>query len=106
MPVSTISDIETERLILRGPTTADLDDWVATIWGDVEVMRYMPRSTDAPEVRAQGVLDWFTEVREQHQVGAWVITDKTTGQFMGHAILAFREAFGEPELGYALGKAF
>ena len=106
MAVSPIPDIETERLILRGPTAADLDDWAATIWGDSEVMRYMPRSDDAPEVVAQGVLEFFNQVREQQQIGTWVITNKADGRFMGHCILAYREAFGEPELGYALGKAF
>jgi RimJ/RimL family protein N-acetyltransferase len=106
MMVMNTPDIETERLILRGPTDADLDDWVACIWSDADVMRYMPRSTDAPEVRAQGTLAFFTRVREQQQVGAWMVTRKADGQFMGHCMLAYREAFGEPELGYALGKAF
>jgi ribosomal-protein-alanine N-acetyltransferase len=106
MATAHIPDIETERLILRGPTSDDWDDWVASIWGDPEVMRYMPRSTDAPEVRAQGTLAFFTRIREQHQVGAWMITRKADGQFLGHGMLAYREAFDEPELGYALGKAF
>jgi ribosomal-protein-alanine N-acetyltransferase len=101
-----IPDIETERLILRRLTDADLDDWVACIWSDADVMRYMPRSTDAPEVRAQGTLAFFTRVREQQQVGAWMVTKKADQQFMGHCMLAYREAFGAPELGYALGKAF
>jgi [ribosomal protein S5]-alanine N-acetyltransferase len=106
MATSNIPDIETERLLLREPTSADLDAWVASIWADPGVMRYMPRSTDAPEVRAQGTLDFFTRIREQYQVGAWMVTKKADGQFMGHSMLAYREAFGEPELGYALGKAF
>jgi ribosomal-protein-alanine N-acetyltransferase len=106
MMVMNVPDIETERLILRGPTDADLDDWVACIWSDADVMRYMPRSTDAPEVRAQGALAFFNRIREQRQVGAWMVTKKADGQFIGHCMLAHREAFGEPELGYALGKAF
>jgi RimJ/RimL family protein N-acetyltransferase len=106
MMVRNTPDIETERLVLRGPMDADLDSWVAYIWSDDEVMRYMPRSTDAPEVRAQGTLAFFTRIREQRQVGAWMVTRKADGQFMGHCMLAHREAFGEPELGYALGKAF
>jgi ribosomal-protein-alanine N-acetyltransferase len=106
MMVINIPDIETERLILRGPTDADLDDWVACIWTDPDVMRHMPRSTDAPEVRAQGTLAFFTRIRGQQQVGAWMVTKKADGQFMGHCMLAHREAFGEPELGYALGRAF
>lgn len=106
MAAVAIPEIETERLILRGPTSADLDDWARSIWGDPEVMRYMPRSSDAPEVRAEGTLAFFTGIREQHQVGAWMVTKKADSQFMGHCMLAYREVFGEPELGYALGKAF
>jgi ribosomal-protein-alanine N-acetyltransferase len=106
MMMINMPDIETERLILRGPADADLDNWVACVWSDADVMRYMPRSTDAPEVRAQGTLAFFTHVRDQQQVGAWMVTKKADGQFMGHCMLAHREAFGEPELGYALGKAF
>jgi ribosomal-protein-alanine N-acetyltransferase len=102
---SQLSDIETERLVLRGPTAADLDDWVATIFGDPEVMKYMPRVGE-PASAAAKVLDSFTQLREQQQVGAWVITSKADGRFMGHSILAHRAAFDEPELGYALGKAF
>jgi RimJ/RimL family protein N-acetyltransferase len=86
--------------------TTDLDDWAATIWSDPDVMAYMPRSSDPPDVRAKATLGFFDQLREQQRIGAWMITNKADGEFMGHAILAFREAFGEPELGYALGKAF
>lgn len=99
-------NIETERLILRAANDADLDDWVATIWADVEVMRYMPRSSDPPDERAQKTLGFFQQLREQQNVSAWAVTRRTNGQFMGHSILAYREAFGEPELGYALGREF
>jgi [ribosomal protein S5]-alanine N-acetyltransferase len=101
-----VPDLTTERLVLRGPTTTDLDTWVATIWSDPDVMRFMPKSTDPPDVFANVVLGFFNELREQQRVGAWVIADRADGQFLGHAILAHREAFDEPELGYALGKAF
>lgn len=106
MAASHLPDIETERLILRKPTSADLVDWVARIWGDDDVLRYMPRSADAPEMRARVMLDFFTRVREQQAIGGWMVTHKTDGQFMGHCILAYREAFGEHALAYGLGKAF
>ncbi len=101
-----ISDIETERLILRGPTSGDVDAWATVIFADPVVMRYMPRASVAPEEMATNVAAWFTQLRDQHQVGGWLITNKADGQFMGHCILAYREAFGECELGYALGQAF
>lgn len=106
MVMSQLPDIETERLVLRGPTARDLDDWVTTIFGDSEAMRFMPRSSDPPDVLATTVLDSFHQLRERQRVGAWVITSRTDGRFMGHAILAERDAFDEPELGYALGKEF
>ena len=79
---------------------------MATIWTDAEVMRYMPRSTDPPEVRARSTLTFFTELRSRRQIGAWFVTDKAGGRFLGHCMLAHRESFGEPELGYALGREF
>jgi RimJ/RimL family protein N-acetyltransferase len=106
MTALTIPDIETERLILRGPTAADLNDWVTCIWSDPEVMRYMPRMDNTPDAFARAVLSGFTNVREQQQVAAWVITDKADGRFMGHCMLRYREALNDHELGYALGKAF
>jgi RimJ/RimL family protein N-acetyltransferase len=106
MTTSNIADIETERLILRGPTEADLPDWTACIWSDAEVMRYMPRMDDTPDAKAKAVLTGFTTVREERQVGAWVITEKADGRFMGHCMLRYREALNDHELGYALGKVF
>jgi ribosomal-protein-alanine N-acetyltransferase len=106
MATSHVPDIETARLILRGPTSADLQDWATYVWGDPDVMRYMPRSDQAPYARAEALLAFFNTVREQQQVGAWVITHKADGQFMGHGMLVYREAFNAPELGYALGKSF
>lgn len=106
MTALTIPDIETERLILRGPTEADLGDWTDCIWSDPEVMRYMPRMDDTPDAFAKAVLAGFTNAREQRQVGAWVIADKADGRFMGHCMLRYREALNDHELGYALGKAF
>lgn len=106
MTASNIPDIETERLILRGPTEADLADWTACIWSDPEVMRYMPRMDDTPDAFAKAVLAGFTSAREQQRVGAWVITDKADGRFMGHCMLRYRETLDDHELGYALGKAF
>jgi [ribosomal protein S5]-alanine N-acetyltransferase len=107
MAAAHVPDIETERLLLRGPTSADLPSWVACIWGDPEVMRYMPQMGETPpDAFGQGVLTFFTRVRDQQQVGAWAITNKADGRFMGHCMLTYREAFDEHELGYALGKAF
>jgi RimJ/RimL family protein N-acetyltransferase len=107
MATSHVPDIETERLLLRGPTNDDLPSWVACIWADPEVMRYMPRMGETPpDEFGQGVLTFFTGVRDRQQVGAWAITDKADGRFMGHCMLTYREAFSQHELGYALGKAF
>lgn len=106
MAPARIPGIETERLILRGPTRGDVGAWATVIFADPLVMRYMPRASVAPEETAESLVAWFTELREQQQVGGWLVTKKTDGQFMGHSILAHREAFGECELGYALGQAF
>jgi RimJ/RimL family protein N-acetyltransferase len=53
MVTSPVPDLVTDRLLLRAPATSDVADWAATIWGDAEVMEYMPKSTD-PRIRSPG----------------------------------------------------
>jgi RimJ/RimL family protein N-acetyltransferase len=67
MAAERIPDIETERLLLREPTSADLPEWVACIWGDPAVMRFMPRMGDTPpDVFAAAQLTFITRLREHH----------------------------------------
>lgn len=97
--------IETERLILRPPTNADLDDWASRVFADPEVIRYMPKRDMTPYARAERALMVSNENWTAHGYGGWIIRDKVDGQLVGSCDLD-REELGEVELGYCLAKAY
>ncbi len=98
--------IETARLLLRPFTPADLDDYVRLIFADAEVMRYLPKRDLAPRERAERTITVFAEHWSQHGLGAWAVTDKVTGEFMGHCGLGPVPEAGEIEVLYSLGQAY
>lgn len=101
-----IPDIETERLILRGPVSADVDAWAAFI-DDPDFTRYVPRSrTDlTTRERAERTIRALQELWEQHAIG-WAITRKGDGQFIGQCNIDAVPETSEMELAYLLGKPY
>jgi [ribosomal protein S5]-alanine N-acetyltransferase len=104
--VNHIPSIETARLVLRPFTSADLDDYTQLIFADAAVMRYLPQRDLAPHERAERTLTVFAEHWLQHGLGAWAVTDKVTGEFMGHCGLGPVPEAGEIEVLYSLGRAY
>jgi RimJ/RimL family protein N-acetyltransferase len=102
-----IPEIETERLILRGPIPADVEVFAGYI-GDPDYLRYLPRRAVTPRERAEQTLSVITQVWEQHPLSdiAWVIAQKASGELMGWAGAGPSAGDGEVELVYALGKPF
>lgn len=98
-------EIETERLILRPPTNADLDDWASRVFADPEVIRYLPKRKMTPYERAERALRVSNENWTAHGYGGWIIRDKADGQLVGSCDLD-QEELGEVELGYCLAKAY
>lgn len=101
-----IPSIETARLLLRPLTPSDLDDYTRLIFADAEVMRYLPKRDLAPRERAARTLMVFAEHWSQHGLGAWAVTDKVTGEFMGHCGLGPVPEAGEIEVLYSLGRIY
>ena len=101
-----IPSIETTRLVLRPFTAEDLDDYTRLIFADAEVMRYLPKRDLAPHERAERTLTVFAEHWAQHGFGVWAVTDKMTGNFIGHCGLGPVPEAGEIEVLYSLGKAY
>ncbi|MDF2901750.1 MAG: acetyltransferase [Phenylobacterium sp.] len=101
--------IETERLILRGHTKADLDA-CAALWGDEEVTRYIggrPFARDEVWARLLRYVGHWQEMG----YGFWAITEKDSSRFIGELGFAdFKRAlepsFGDtPEMGWVLSPA-
>jgi RimJ/RimL family protein N-acetyltransferase len=100
--------LETERLVLRQFTEADLDNLV-DLDGDPDVMHYITggRSTPRDEVR-DDVLPAFLGYYERFEgYGFWAAIEKTTGEFLGwfHFRPAPDSPPDEPELGYRLRRS-
>ncbi|MET9710285.1 GNAT family N-acetyltransferase [Nocardiopsis alba] len=95
--------LETERLLLRRFTEADVDHLVR-LDGDPEVMRFL---TGEPTPRAEieeKVLPGFLREYELGPVGHWAAIERSTGEFLGWFALEPSADGGaeEVELGYRL----
>jgi RimJ/RimL family protein N-acetyltransferase len=101
-----VARIETARLLLRPFLEGDLDDYTRLIFSDAEVMRFLPKRDLAPRDRAVQTIAIFTERWEEYRSGVWAVTDKVTGEFMGHCGLGPVPEAGEIEVLYSLGKAY
>jgi RimJ/RimL family protein N-acetyltransferase len=100
--------LETDRLVLRRFTEADVDD-LLELEGDPEVMRFLTGGKPTPrDVIQNETLPRFRHYYERFGgFGFWAATEKATGQFLGW--FEFRPPEGgcpgEVELGYRLRKS-
>jgi ribosomal-protein-alanine N-acetyltransferase len=106
MTESSVPEIETERILFREATPVDLDEWGNRIFGDPDVMRYMPKMDLAPRARAERALGVFRQAWANHPCGGWLIKDKADGQLVGHCKVEYLTDTDEFELGYALAKPY
>jgi RimJ/RimL family protein N-acetyltransferase len=96
-PFPAVPTVESERLVLRGHTLADLDDSLA-LWGDPEVTRHIGGK---PSTREQV---WNRLLRYAGHwalmgYGYWVVAEKSGGRFVGEVGLARFERAITPPLG-------
>ena len=90
------SVLETQRLVLREISLADLD-FVAAMLAHPEVMRYWPKCYDRQEAA-----DWVKRQQQRytdHGVGYWLALDKASGQPVGQAGLLVLQVDGAEEIG-------
>lgn len=107
MAHAAVPEIETERLLLRGPTFADIDTWAAFL-ADPDVLRYLPKRAITPHERAQSTLNAINLGWQQQPVNdiGWIITLKSDGQLIGWCGAGTAEGSNEAELVYSLGKPY
>jgi RimJ/RimL family protein N-acetyltransferase len=98
--------IETARLFLRPFTSADLENYTQHIFADAGVMRYLPKRDLTSRARAERTLTVFAEHWSQYGFGVWAVTDKVTGNFIGHCGLGHVPEAGEVEVLYSLGRIY
>ena len=100
--------LETERLVLRRFTEADVNHLV-DLDSDPDVMRFLTGGTPTPRaVIERDILPHFLNYYERFEgYGFWAAIERSTGEFLGW--FHFRPASGhpddEPELGYRLRRS-
>lgn len=99
--------LETERLILRDFTTADLDQF-ALLMADVEVMRFSLNGPMSREAAKQYLENRILRSYEKYGFGLWALIDKTDRRLIGLAGLLIQNIDGEEkiELGYRLSPGY
>lgn len=109
MTTVTIPVIETERLLLRGPGSADVDSWAAFL-GDPEFTRYVPTSrvVRAPHERAERQITTYQRRWEEQPLNAmgWSATLKSDGQFIGLCGIESVPDTADGEIDYFFGKSY
>lgn len=100
--------LETERLVLRRFTEADVDN-LLELDSDPEVMRFLTGGKPTPrDVIQHEILPRFLHYYERFAgFGFWAAIDKSTGQFLGWFEFRPPEGRGldEADLGYRLKKS-
>lgn len=97
-------ELETARLLLRQANIDDLDELAKSIFADPDVIQYLPKRDITPCARAERAMNNFHRYWTQHDLGAWIVTDKQDGHFLGNYYLEPPEdsGTGDIELGYDL----
>jgi RimJ/RimL family protein N-acetyltransferase len=100
--------LETERLVLREFTEADVDNLV-DLDSDPDVMRYITggRTTPREEIETDFLPAFLAYYARYPGYGFWAAVEKSTGDFVGwfHLRPAKGASPDEPELGYRLRRS-
>jgi ribosomal-protein-alanine N-acetyltransferase len=96
--------IETERLLLRELTPADVDG-LLQIFGDPVAMWAYPSTKD--RAQTEGWIRWATDSYAQNGWGLWAITRREDGRFLGDCgpMMQPVEGVDVAELGYHVVRA-
>lgn len=100
-----LTSIETERLLLRPLQRSDMDLYYERIYGDDEVMRYLPAGKAIPRERfEQRIPAFMIEPWQTRGFAPWAVIHKADQEFIGHCGLNPWPDSEEIEVLYALAK--
>jgi [ribosomal protein S5]-alanine N-acetyltransferase len=97
--------LETPRTFMRDILGNDAD-FLLTMMGDPEVMRYYPRPADGREVRE--FIDRMRAAYKNDGCGLWLVVDRESGEPLGRVGLLRQHVNGvdEFEIGYMIHRPF
>lgn len=97
--------LETERLIIRELTLGDLDAF-HEVFGDPEVMRWIPTGPSRDRDHSLQRLQTLIEHQRQHGFSLWAVIERETMDFVGTCGLLYLEGKGpDVELAYHLARS-
>lgn len=103
--VTTAFPIETPRLVIRSFTPDDAEALHERVFGDEEVMRYIPRGASPSVERTRGAVERFMRHEREHGFGLWAVELRATGALIGDCGLVYVEGRGpEIEVAYHFAK--
>jgi ribosomal-protein-alanine N-acetyltransferase len=96
--------IVTERLIVRCFVPETDAEPMFGVYGDPEVMRFIPGGALSDVVAVRSLLERYADAQERQGFSSWAVDDRQTGQPIGDAGFGIFEPTGEVELGYTLAR--
>lgn len=99
-------EILTDRLRLRPFREDDVPEHHRVVYGDAEVMRYMPGGVPRSVEQTRDVLARFAEHWADNGFGAWAVLNKRGGALLGQCGLQTLTGTPRVEVFYALGAAY
>ena len=85
--------LETQRLLLRQFTLADVNHYHRQLLGDPDVMKTLPPGKPRSREQTKAALNPRIEHWENHGFGLWAVIYKQNGEFIGHCGLQYLEDF-------------
>ena len=74
------------------------------VYGDPEVMRFIPGGALADEAAVGSLLERYADVQQRLGFSSWAVVERETGRVIGDAGFGIFEPTGEVELGYTLAR--
>jgi ribosomal-protein-alanine N-acetyltransferase len=96
--------IVTERLIVRCFVPEADAKPMLRVYGDPEVMRFIPGGALSDEVAVRSLLERYADAQQRQGFSSWAVVDQQTGQPIGDAGFGIFEPTAELELGYTLAR--
>jgi ribosomal-protein-alanine N-acetyltransferase len=104
MPVTL--PIETKRLCVRTFDAVGDSLPMFSVYGDPEVMRFIPGGALADIEAVKGLLDKYARAQQVDGFSSWGIIERDSGSLIGDVGLGVFEPTGEIELGFTLARSY
>lgn len=98
--------IETDRLLLRPFTLEDAPALHEAVFGDEDVMLFLPPGIPGTLAKTQRVIDYYNDHWEQKGYGVFAVIHRADDRLIGQCGLNFVPEVQQTEVLYAIDKAY